>query len=295
MSDLETPDRRHAYREFDPSLIESFLAGREISGVELIPTGKSNTNFKLTLSDGLMVVLRLFSDVGMNSPERESRIAQLVGGRVPIPAIFDLGEDWVLSEFAPGEMLESSPEGVGAAAEALARLSEISFEASGWIQADGVVTPFDFGDDYVEMKLAEPEVVGWVGSDRVNAVQEILRREAGRLSEVRSEHVLVHGDFNSSNVLVQDGEVVAVLDWEYAHSGTPYMDIGNLLRNTESQFHDAIGRGLRSGGFTLSDDWKERAAFVDIGSHVEFLTSPRSDEFKRSRVALIEEFIKMFK
>jgi predicted Ser/Thr protein kinase len=90
--------------------------------VELIPTGKSNTNFKLALSDGMMAILRRFSDVGMNSPQRERRIAELVGGRVPVPAILDLGEDWILSEFAPGETLEDSPTGVGAAAEALAHL-----------------------------------------------------------------------------------------------------------------------------------------------------------------------------
>jgi thiamine kinase-like enzyme len=154
--------------------------------------------------------------------------------------------------------------------------------------------PFDFGDGYVEMKLAEQEVLDWVGSDRASAVHEILRREADRLSEMRSEYVLVHGDFNPSNVLVQDGDVMAVLDWEYAHSGPPYMDIGNLLRNTGPQFHDAIGRGLRSVGFDLPDDWKDWAGLVDISSHLEFLASTRSDEFKCSRVALIEKFICMF-
>ena len=294
MSDTETPDRRHAYREFEPALIEPFLAGRGISCVELIPSGKSNTNFKLVLNDGMKVVLRLFSDVGMNSPQRESRIAELVGGRVPVPAILDLGEDWILSEFAPGETLETSPESEGAAAEVLARLSEVSFHTGGWIQADGVVAPFDFGDGYVESKLEDVGVVGWIGGEGADAVRNILRQEDGRLTEIRAQHVLVHGDFNPSNVLFQDGDVTAVLDWEYAHSGTRYMDIGNLLRNTDRQFHDAIGRGLVAGGFALPEDWKERAALVDVGSHLEFLTSTRSDEFKRSRVALIDKFIRMF-
>ena len=44
----------------------------------------------------------------------------------------------------------------------------------------------------------------------------------------------------------------------------------------------------------LPDDWKERAALVDLGSHLEYLTSTMSDEFKRKCVARVRRFISMF-
>lgn len=40
------------------------------------------------------------------------------------------------------------------------------------------------------------------------------------------EPVLVHGDFRPANVLVQDGHVSALLDWELGHLGDPLDDLG---------------------------------------------------------------------
>jgi aminoglycoside phosphotransferase (APT) family kinase protein len=38
--------------------------------------------------------------------------------------------------------------------------------------------------------------------------------------------VLVHGDFRPANILVRDGDVEALLDWELAHLGDPVDDLG---------------------------------------------------------------------
>ena len=105
---------------------------------------------------------------------------------------------------------------------------------------------------------------------------------------------LVHGDFNPTNILVRNGRVTGILDWEFAHANTPYMDIGNLLRNIDPTHHDDIARGLESGGMRLPHDWQVRAALIDLGSHLEFLTSQRSDDFKRLCVARIKRFIERF-
>lgn len=44
--------------------------------------------------------------------------------------------------------------------------------------------------------------------------------------------VLVHSDFNPKNILVDPatGHVTALLDWEFAHAGSPFTDLGNLTR-----------------------------------------------------------------
>lgn len=43
---------------------------------------------------------------------------------------------------------------------------------------------------------------------------------------------LVHSDFNPKNLLVDpaSGEITGLVDWEFAHAGSPYADLGNLLR-----------------------------------------------------------------
>ena len=42
----------------------------------------------------------------------------------------------------------------------------------------------------------------------------------------------MHSDLNPKNVLVDPAslELTAVLDWEFAHAGHPWTDVGNLLR-----------------------------------------------------------------
>jgi aminoglycoside phosphotransferase (APT) family kinase protein len=287
-------DRRNEYREFDPVLIASFLGDKTISRTERISTGKSNTNIKLELSDGKTVVARIYSQNSPSSPKREKQIASIVGDLVPVPEMLAHGNDWAVFEFAEGHQLDSQPEHSGAAAQAIARFAQVNFETGGWITETGDTAAFDFGDDYYGSQLENAEVRNWLGPERIPVLSKILASENTRLTEIHQQSSLTHGDFNPTNILIHEGQVSAVLDWEYCHAGTPYMDIGNLLRNTESQHHESIGRGLVEGGFNLPDDWKRRAALVDFSSHLEFLSSTLSDNFKRTRIELIDSFIKLF-
>ncbi len=67
--------------------------------------------------------------------------------------------------------------------------------------------------------------------------------DAQALLDTVTRTCLVHSDLNPKNLLVDADtlEVAAVLDWEYAHSGHPYTDLGNLLRfDREEVFADAV-------------------------------------------------------
>ncbi len=45
------------------------------------------------------------------------------------------------------------------------------------------------------------------------------------------QRTLVHGDFRNGNLLVDEGGLVAVLDWELAHLGDPIQDLGYICAN----------------------------------------------------------------
>lgn len=53
---------------------------------------------------------------------------------------------------------------------------------------------------------------------------------------------LVHGDFRPANVLVDEGEVVALLDWELAHLGDPHDDLGWYTCSVYRREHFLDGR-----------------------------------------------------
>ena len=288
-----TADRRNSHQPFDLSLIQEFLQGRKLLSAELLHTGRSNTNYTLVLNDGLWCVLRIYSH---GDAQREAYVMGLASDLVPVPQELHRGDDWSVFSFIDGDLLESVPQHTAAAAEALARISSVAFPTAGWIESDGSLSPFPFGGvrGFISEALDKAEVRAWVGEDTVGRIEEIVTAESGRLEELEADSRLVHGDFNPTNVLIDNGAVSGILDWEYGHSGTPYMDIGNLLRNTPAEHRGQIKSGLEAGGMSLPDDWMERAELVDLTSHLEFLTSSRSDDFKQQCVARVNGFLEKF-
>ena len=282
-------DRRHPRREFDPALVAGYLQGRKVESVQLMPLGKSNTNYRLHLTGGEVCVLRLHNPG--SDAERENCILNLAGETVPVPTVLACGSGWSIYSFVEGTPLADAPECVRAAAEALARLSSIRFSSSGWIQADGSVAPFEFGDgkSFVMSMLDRGDVCGRLGSQTVAALRRIDAAQQPDAGEPR----LVHGDFNPTNILVDRDQrvVTGILDWEFAHAGSPYMDIGNLLRHSDSQYHSEIEAGLVAGGMNVPPDWRRRAELVDLSSHLEFLTTQRSDAFKQRCAEWICDFV----
>jgi aminoglycoside phosphotransferase (APT) family kinase protein len=262
-----------------------------VLSVELLGNGKSNTSYKLRVDDGAAYVLRLYSQ---GSPAREARIMDMVRNLAPVPTQLDSGDTWSLTTFLEGETLERKPRHSGAAAEVLSKIASVLFDSPGWIEADGKITPFPFGGvrGFIGGMLSREDVLAWTGRDLAEAVHRSVEAQSDLLDDLESQRSLVHGDFNPTNILVKDGVVSGVLDWEYAHSGTPFMDVGNLLRHTNPAYHPLIEHGLRAGGMDLPEDWQRRARLVDLTSHLEFLTSARSDAFKRECVARIKQFLR---
>ena len=292
-----TSDRRNPIKPFAPASIRDFLRGREISTVELLAWGRSNTNYKLILAGGEAYVVRIYSH---GDGRKETYAMNLVRDLVPAPAEIYRGDSWPdysfsVFSFLKGDVLQNVPGHSGVAAQTLARISSLAMASPGMIEPDGRISRFSFGrvKGFIAESLGNPKVAAWLGVKEVSSVFEMLKREEWRLAELDSECRMVHGDFNPTNILIDDGAVSGVLDWEFCHSGTPYMDIGNLLRHTAARYHRSIELGLRAGGMDLPRDWRRRAGLVDLTSQLEFLTSARSDAFKRQCVARIRRFTRI--
>jgi hypothetical protein len=135
-------DRRNPYRPFDSALIkefrEDFLRGRPIQSVQLLPDGRSNTNYKLSLKGGGTFLLRLR---GAGHAAGEAAGMKLVRELVPVPAEIHRGDSWSVLTFLEGELLQRVPQYTFRAAEALAKISSVRLEATGWISATCCGTP----------------------------------------------------------------------------------------------------------------------------------------------------------
>lgn len=90
----------------------------------------------------------------------------------------------------------------------------------------------DFGVDglpaYVETRLPE---LGHLTPEEIDGLREVAT-DAQALLDTVPRACLVHSDLNPKNLLL-DPDTLAVtglLDWEFAHAGHPFTDLGNLLR-----------------------------------------------------------------
>ncbi len=90
----------------------------------------------------------------------------------------------------------------------------------------------DFGldglADFVETRLPE---LGHLSPEEIDGLREVAL-DAQVLLDSVPRACLVHSDLNPKNLLL-DPDTLAltgVLDWEFAHAGHPFTDLGNLLR-----------------------------------------------------------------
>lgn len=291
---MSDSDRRNPILPFDPAPLSKWLDGRQIASHRLLSGGKSSTNYLVETSADERFVYRLRK---ANDCRREAAVMAMARKLVPVPKVLAHDRGWCLMEFVEGEPLLDSIRHVAQAATLIPKLASLQFERPGWFDEGGEVGdfPFTFDDEGLhDAMLDEPQVRQWLGEDLAQEVRLLLDRERERMPRLSAKPCLVHADFNPSNILVREGKVVALLDWEFSHSGTSWMDIGNLRRNTPDHFRPQIAEGLRSGGFELPEDWELRAELIDLGSHLEFLITQRSDAFKRTRVDKVRKMLEFF-
>ncbi len=86
-----------------------------------------------------------------------------------------------------------------------------------------------------------------------------IGRLAQRLPSSPPTATLVHGDFRTGNLIVDDADLTATLDWELTHVGDPMEDLAWLCLRTWRFGADE----LEVGGFGRLEDLRD--AYVDAG------------------------------
>lgn len=219
---------------------------REPLEFALIAGGRSNLTFRVTDPDGRAWALRrppLHSVLASaHDVAREYHImAALADTDVPVPEVVGLCEDedvtgapFYVMVFVDGDVIRDPSD-----AESL--LTHQQRRAVG----QGLV------DVLASLHAVEPDQVG-LGDlgPREDYIARQLRRWRRQFEQVASRDLpevfelhdlladrippqgparLVHGDYRLDNVVVGDGEVRAVLDWELCTLGDPLADVGGLM------------------------------------------------------------------
>ncbi|HEX2915898.1 MAG TPA: aminoglycoside phosphotransferase family protein [Chloroflexia bacterium] len=319
-------NRRFEQVRLDARTIESLLmpaaerlGGGKVASVELIDSGLTNTNYRVQLADNpKALVLKIY----MRQPEtcrKEYELFKLVHQTVPVATIYYAdfqGEKYArpysIFEWMPGVLLEellsavntTEMQAVGrAVGETLAGIGKYQFEQAGFFGPDlkfAAPQVEQAGEEqgwraYLESCLENPICAERLDKTLKTRLTQFIRTNAHQVEALGEQKALVHADFNPSNILMVQTEtgwrVSAVLDWEWAHSGTPLFDIGNLFRDrgySLTNFETGFVEGYRRAGGELPENWKQVSRLLDLINLCEFLTVPNQSD---TRVSLIRQQI----
>jgi aminoglycoside phosphotransferase (APT) family kinase protein len=273
------------------------VIGAPVEFVEAMSGGERRDTYRVVAATGERSVLRLDRDA--DSLAKEVALTSLVGDTVPVPRVVgtDLEGDLVgvpltVSGYAEGESLDEALAGAGedeasaigeAVGHTLADIGSFTFDMPGLLGPALVPEPLDASLPGLlvatgERVLHEDGARDALGGPVADGYQVLLQEAAPTLQPVAAQSALVHSDFNAKNLVIDrapDGTplVAAVLDWEFAFSGPPLADVGNMLRRQErlpTPFCDAFVAGF-SADDSLPPGWRSIAAALDALALLDLL------------------------
>lgn len=297
-------DRATAELELSAADVEDVLRPLmpDVKVVEVTPTsgGLANTNLKIRLAEDENPLLLRFFVRDPDAIRKEWSLLGLVNIRVPAPMLCCTAEDnsvtghpYILMQWVEGQRLETVVgslksdevkhlgESLG---ETLAAIHSFEFDQAGFFGENlQIVTPMEMSGAgllaYAKECLTNPMVEERLDADFVKRTIRFVEKENILLDEWAGKPCLTHCDFNSSNILVNTTaglwEVAAVLDWEFAISGTPFFDFGNLLRAPVGEIpgmEEAVANGYKNAGGNLHPHWRRMSKLTDLTAWFEFLT-----------------------
>jgi aminoglycoside phosphotransferase (APT) family kinase protein len=300
------------------------LPGHRIVAAAALGGGYSNENIRVTTDRGGYVLRRYRraaagagGDAVRTCAVEAALAARLAAAGVPVPEVIAadppgsaVGEPLLLARFVPGELVSraaardpGSAAGLGeAAGRALAAIGAVTFERGGLFTGPDLV-PSPDGlpaslPGFVEACLRQGHAAGVLSPAELDGVRALAAAADPLARSVAGARQLVHSDYNGKNLLAVAANgrwtISAALDWEFAFSGSPLTDIGNMLRFPDAYpggFGDGFVAGYRRAGGSLPPDWREISQALDLYALADFLTRPPGHRYFGKAVSALRSRI----
>jgi aminoglycoside phosphotransferase (APT) family kinase protein len=311
-------ERRHPFVALEEQTISSMLhpafPRKQLASFELLAAGKCNTNYTFTFAGSdERFVLRLYVR-DKQACQKDSDLFHLIHKCVPVPDLLythisDQNANdsdprniasltYSIMKWVDGELFsdvlerqdtKAIPDCAYDIGRVLATIGGYTFPHSGFFGSGlTIAEPLPTGGrdmilSFLEWCLFQQHADRQLGPMLTERLWQFVNEHAAYLDVLDNAASLVHSDYKGMNILVQNDHnrwhVSAVLDWEFAFAGSPFFDIGNMLRfdylhpaNYSSEFI----RGYQDHGGQLPAHWKKTARLVDLTALCEFMTNPQS-------------------
>lgn len=279
----------------------------DLSSLTPLPGGWSGHTFVADSGDERSVV-RIYPPGRRDdaAPEIDAAMLRLVRGLVPVPEVLEVRRGDAVADrpgllvttYVPGERGDLVLTGLADADAARlgARLGSVLADLAGmptlragpFVDAELTIGDFGLSDGLPGFVADRAVALGW-DRDLLGRLESVAEDVQARLDEVQRT-CLVHSDANPKNLLVDPGTLIVtgLLDWEYAHSGHPFTDLGNLLRfDRRPAFLEAVlGAWCERRGGTLREAL-DLARAADLWALVDLAARAGENPVADSATALL--------
>ncbi len=223
----------------------------EFASLRPLEGGWSGETF-LAEAGGDRTVVRVFAGPhhGPEAAQVQAALLTLVRGLLPVPEVLEVRRAdpatglpaLLVTQLLPGvrgDLLLPTLDAAG-----LIRVGGACGRIAGTLGGIAMLRRGTFADGELRVEpfgLDLPAYVETLGLD-VPGLAEVAEAAQALLDEERRT-CLVHSDLNPKNLLLDPDTltVTGVLDWEFAHAGHPFTDLGNLLRfDREPAYVEAV-------------------------------------------------------
>jgi aminoglycoside phosphotransferase (APT) family kinase protein len=274
------------------SLFEGILEKNNIINIIPISEGCRTTNYIIETDNfKKKYILKIFFSVELNYKKEIKLLTELKRNQALfIPEIYRItshesiqNKQYAIYEYIEGKSIgQAISEGykpheefVRDVARFLANIHNYKFDKAG------------FFDENLIVKEELPPLVSLykicmgdraknrLGKDIVDKINYVVKENEKILSKLDEDIRLVHGDFQGTNILMKDGKLSGVLDWEFAMAGHPLADIGQFFRYEEHFNRDLIEvfeeEYINNSSYKLFNDWYKISKLRDLVNLIQLI------------------------
>ena len=294
-------------------ILQAICTAHGLGKIEhVVQPAQGNINLCLLVNDAYVLRFDVLDWGGANRYAGEKWAYDLLGGTdVPVSRVIALDTskrlapyDYLILTKMPGQTISTSAANLPLAARSaigysagqyLATMHSLTFPQFGLLYNLLAGTPQPDWPAYVAEHFryyqGQVQALGVVSADVLGRIDALLVRMQPLLAAVQ-QGVLIHGDYHLLNLLQHDGQVSAVLDFDWASSGDPSWDF-RIDGTIESEVPDT--RAAFYAGYTsrrpLPDGHWERTSLYRIGLYLDYLEADADnpEEIARTTALLLHE------